>query len=33
MGELQKRKQRVQIEIVLPFENPIGLSKPIHIKN
>lgn len=32
MGELQKRKQRVQIEIVLPFENPIGLSKPIHFE-
>ena len=32
MGELQKRKQRVQIEIVLLFEYPIELSKSIHFE-
>lgn len=32
MGELGKRKQRVQIEIALLFEHPIALSKPIHFE-
>ncbi len=32
MDELRKRKQRVQIEVVLLFEHPIELSKPIHFE-
>lgn len=32
MGELEKRKERVQIETVLLFEHPIEFSKPIHFE-
>lgn len=32
MGELEKNKQRVQIEIVLLFEHPIELNKPIRFE-
>ncbi len=32
MGELEKRKERVQIETVLLFEHSIELSKLIHFE-